>query len=133
MSFRSHHERKTRTPYPIPEAGRADYIAFIRSFLGFDEEEVKFHQDSNYQFQVYDDPNQLFDAIQSLDTKERKRQALQEGKSESEYDYYNGHSRVVSGYTYEWKSSQASEMALRMWSSQKRTLPRSGTSVTGAD
>ena len=84
--------------------GGAEYIAFIKYFLGLSEEKTSYNQNSSYEFKVYDDPNQMFEDIKALDLENRKKKAIEDGKFEFSIDEYNGHCRVVAGYTYEWVS-----------------------------
>lgn len=85
--------------------GGAEYIEFIKSFLGINDEKTTFNMNNSYEFKVFDDPNEMFDKVKELDTEARKKQAVADGKFEFAIDEYNGHSRVVAGYTYEWISN----------------------------
>ena len=84
--------------------GGAEYIEFIKSFIGINNNHNTFDTSNTYEFKVFDDPNLMFDQIKMLDTKSRKEQAIADGKLEFDIDDYNGHARVVAGYCYEWKS-----------------------------
>lgn len=84
--------------------GGAEYIEFIKSFLELNNNNSKFNTNNSYEFKVFDDPNKMFDKIKELDTESRKKQALADGKFDFDIDGYNGHSRVVAGYCYEWVS-----------------------------
>lgn len=84
--------------------GGAEYIEFIKSFLTINNTDLLYNLDNSYNFKVFDDPNDMFDEIKKLDTESRKKQALKSGKFEFDIDNFNGHSRVVAGYTYEWVS-----------------------------
>ncbi len=84
--------------------GGAEYIEFIKSFLGISNKVAKFNTNNSYAFKVFDNPNEMFNKIKELDTESRKKQALADGKFEFDIDKYNGHSRVVAGYCYEWVS-----------------------------
>lgn len=84
--------------------GGAEYIEFIKSFLELNNSNIKFNTNNSYEFKVFDDPNEMFDKIKELDTESRKKQALADGKFDFDIDGYNGHSRVVAGYCYEWVS-----------------------------
>lgn len=84
--------------------GGAEYIDFIKSFLGISASINKYDINNSYQFKVYDDPNDMFNKIKELDTASRKAQAEKDGKLPFDLSEYNGHSRVVAGYCYEWVS-----------------------------
>ena len=84
--------------------GGAQYIEFIKSFLELNSKQEKFDETNSYQFKVFDDPNEMFDTIKQLDTESREKQAVKDGKFPFDIDEYNGHSRVVAGYCYEWVS-----------------------------
>lgn len=84
--------------------GGAEYIEFIKSFIGIKNDNKTFNTDNTYEFKVFDDPNEMFDKIKELDTASRKQQAIDDGKFEFDIYNYNGHARVVAGYCYEWKS-----------------------------
>lgn len=84
--------------------GGAEYIEFIKSFLGISNNDVKYDTDNSYEFKVFDDPNEMFNKVKELDTESRKRQALADGKFDFDIYDYNGHCRVVAGYCYEWPS-----------------------------
>lgn len=84
--------------------GGAEYIEFIKSFLGIKNEEVKYDTHNNsYEFKVYDDPNEMFERIKKLDTESREKQAAENG--DLSFAKYNGRCRTVAGYCYEWVSS----------------------------
>lgn len=84
--------------------GGAEYIQFIKSFLGLIDEDVKFNKDNSYEFEIFDDPNEMFNKIKELDTESRRRQAVNDGKFPFAIHDYNGNCRVVAGYCYEWVS-----------------------------
>ena len=84
--------------------GGEEYISCIKYFLGLSNNRVEFNSNNTYEFEVLDDPNDLFNKIKQLDNESRKKQAISDGKFEFDIDNYNGHSRVVAGYCYEWKS-----------------------------
>ena len=85
--------------------GGAEYIEFVKSFLGIKSEKQTFSSDNAYEFRVFDDPNEMFDKIKELDTESRKKQAVADGKFEFDIDDYNGHCRLVAGYCYDWVSN----------------------------
>lgn len=87
--------------------GGADYIEFIKSFLTIKNTNTTYDSNNSYEFKVYDDPNEMFNKIKELDTLSRKKQAVDDLKLPVDIDEYNGHSRVVAGYTYEWVSDPA--------------------------
>lgn len=84
--------------------GGSDYTQFIKSFLGINKEDEKYILNNSYDFEVFDDPNEMFNKIKELDTQARKQQALEDGKFDFDIDSYNGHCRLVAGYCYEWVS-----------------------------
>ena len=84
--------------------GGAEYIEFVKSFLGIRKDAVYFNTDNTYEFKVFDDPNVMFDKIKELDTKSREEQAKADGMIVPDILDYNGNSRVVAGYCYEWVS-----------------------------
>lgn len=86
--------------------GGYNYIQTIKYFLGLSNEETKFEKNNSYDFQVFDDPNDMFKAIKEKDKQSQRKQAHKEGKIIPET--FNGHSRIVAGYTYEWVSNHAS-------------------------
>lgn len=84
--------------------GGAEYIEFIKSFLGIKNEDVEYDTHNNsYEFKVYDDPNEMFERIKKLDTESREKQAAENG--DLSFAKYNGRCRTVAGYCYEWVSS----------------------------
>lgn len=85
--------------------GGAEYIEFIKSFLNINKEDIKYNKNKGYDFDVYDNPNELFDKIKQLDTESRIKQALDSGELGYDLSKYNGHCRVVAGYTYKWVSN----------------------------
>lgn len=85
--------------------GGAEYIAFIKSFLGISKESVKYDRSNSYDFKVFDDPNEMFNRIKDLDAENRKKQAIEDGRLPLEIDDINGHCRIVAGYCYEWQSN----------------------------
>jgi uncharacterized protein len=85
--------------------GGAEYIEFVKSFLQINKEEIKFNTSNSYDLQIFDNANDMFNKIKELDTESRKKQAEEAGKLEFDLDSYNGHCRVVAGYTYEWISN----------------------------
>lgn len=87
--------------------GGAEYIEFIKSFIGINNANNTFNTSNTYEFKVFDDPNKMFEEIKELDTESRKRQAINDGKFDFDIYDYNGHARVVAGYCYEWKSNPA--------------------------
>lgn len=84
--------------------GGAEYIEFVKSFLGIKKEKVCFDTKNTYEFKVFDDPKEMFNKIKELDTESRKKQAAEDGALIPDISEYNGHSRVVAGYCYEWVS-----------------------------
>ena len=84
--------------------GGSNYIKFIKSFLELSGNKTKYDTSNSYRFEIFDDPNKMFNKIKELDTDSRKKQAIADGKFEFDIDNYNGHSRVVAGYCYEWVS-----------------------------
>lgn len=74
--------------------GGYNYIQTIKTFLGLSEERVLFEKTNSYDFKVYDDPNEMFEAIRTKDEELREKLSVDNGKC-----------RVVAGYTYEWKSN----------------------------
>lgn len=85
--------------------GGAEYIEFIKSFLNLSVKDVSYNVKNLYDFKVFNNANDMFNEIKRLDTESRKKQAQKDGKLEFDYENYNGHSRVVAGYTYEWVSN----------------------------
>jgi uncharacterized protein len=85
--------------------GGAEYIEFVKSFLQINKEEIKFNTSNSYDLQIFDNANDMFNIVKELDTESRKKQAEEAGKLEFDLDSYNGHCRVVAGYTYEWISN----------------------------
>lgn len=85
--------------------GGYNYIQTIKYFLGLSNEESKFESNNSYDFKVFDDPNDMFNAIKEKDLESQKEQ---DDKNDSSLitatETYNGHCRVVAGYTYEWVS-----------------------------
>ncbi len=85
--------------------GGYNYIQMIKYFIGLSNEKVYFEANNSYDFQVFDDPNDLFDAIKKKDEKSQKEQAEKSGNIFAILKDFNGRARVVAGYTYEWISS----------------------------
>jgi len=84
--------------------GGANYIAFIKYFLGITDDPVNYTKTNSYDFLVFDDPNEMFNEIKRLDNERRKEKALKKGRFEFDVDDIFGGCRVVAGYTYEWVS-----------------------------
>lgn len=84
--------------------GGADYIAFIKGFLGLDPIVSGYDPKGGYDFRIYDDPNAMFDEIKRLDEEARMRKASSDGSLVPDLSQYNGHCRVVAGYCYKWVS-----------------------------
>jgi DUF2075 family protein len=68
-------------------AGGAQYIEFIRQFLGYESTTLK-HEIAKYDFRVFEDPNEM-------------REALRQKEKEL------GKTRMIAGYTYEWTGNQS--------------------------
>lgn len=81
-------------------AGGAEYISFIRSFLGYDEEKIKYTPDK-YEFKVCDTAEEVREWVKKHDMEIRKQKSE---KSGDDIDNISGHCRMVAGYCYEWKS-----------------------------
>lgn len=71
--------------------GGEEYISFIKSFLGYNSETIKYKKDNNYDFQVFDKAADMMNAIKEKD-------------NELKSDNQSGKCRVVAGYTYNWIS-----------------------------
>lgn len=65
--------------------GGDEYISFINSFLGYDETLKKKYSSKNYDFRIFDNPTDMWEAIK-----------------EKQKEYKNA--RLLSGYTHEWIS-----------------------------
>ena len=87
--------------------GGSEYIAMIRYFLELSNDKIKFNKNHSYDFRVFDDPNEMFDAIKEKDEEGQYKKALQANGLIPNPSKYNGGCRVVAGYTYEWKSDHA--------------------------
>lgn len=84
--------------------GGSNYIQTIRRFLGLSQEEVRFSPNNSYDFVVFDDPNDMFDSIKKKDEESQNKQASEANAIAPDPQQFNGHCRVVAGYTYEWVS-----------------------------
>ena len=87
--------------------GGAEYISFIKSFLGYNNDALNYNPSGSYEFKVFDNANDMFNAIKKLDEMSRIEQAKKDGKLPIATFDYNGHCRVVAGYTYEWVSNHS--------------------------
>ncbi len=87
--------------------GGYNYISTIKYFLGLQEEKSIFKKDNSYDFRVFDDPNKMFELIKQLDTSYQNEKSKINGDLIFEKGKYNGHSRVVAGYCYEWVSNHS--------------------------
>lgn len=87
--------------------GGYNYIQTIKSFLGLSDEKVCFESNNSYDFQVFDDPNDMFNAIKEKDLESQIEQTTKENSLIPQPEKFNGHCRVVAGYTYEWVSDHA--------------------------
>lgn len=85
--------------------GGADYIAFIKYFLGISDEPIKYSENNSYEFEILDDPNKMFNIIKSLDEERRREKAIKKGRLDFDVSDIFGGCRVVSGYTHEWVSN----------------------------
>lgn len=65
--------------------GGHSYIAFINSFLGYDDKKPKYKANNSYDFQVFDSPTKMWEALQA---------------KQAEYPL----SRLLAGYTHDWVS-----------------------------
>lgn len=84
--------------------GGYNYMQTIKSFLGLSDEKVCFESNNSYDFQVFDDPNDMFNAIKEKDLESQIEQNTKENSLIPQPEKFNGHCRVVAGYTYEWVS-----------------------------
>lgn len=73
--------------------GGEDYISFIKSFLGYNDEHRKYRIDSHYEFKVFDSAAEMMNAIKEKD------ELFKDGDK-------SGKCRLVAGYTYEWNSKE---------------------------
>ena len=87
--------------------GGYNYIQTIKYFLGLSDEKTEFETNNSYDFQIFDDPNEMFNAIKSKDEAFQNEQALKENVLFPQPEKFNGRCRVVAGYTYEWVSDHA--------------------------
>ena len=71
--------------------GGEDYISFIKSFLGYNNDITSYHPDK-YEFKVFDSASEMQKAIIEKDDSFKKDQSV------------SGKCRMVAGYTYEWIS-----------------------------
>lgn len=76
-------------------------MTFIKSFLGYNNDEPEYIQNQNYEFRVFDSATDMHQAIRKKDMIERQNKSQKSGKS---IDVISGCCRVVAGYCYEWKS-----------------------------
>ncbi|MBQ6675979.1 MAG: DUF2075 domain-containing protein [Ruminococcus sp.] len=81
-------------------AGGAEYISFIRSFLGYDKEKCTYRP-NKYEFKVCDTAEEVREWVKNHDKDIRKQRAEKTGKS---IDNISGYCRMVAGYCYDWKS-----------------------------
>ena len=82
-------------------AGGEKYMSFIKSFLGYNDDEPEYKSDLNYEFKVFDSAAEMHRAIRERDMAERQKKSQESSKSISTI---SGCCRVVAGYCYEWKS-----------------------------
>lgn len=81
-------------------AGGAEYIAFIRFFLGYNDERIVYTP-QKYEFKVCDTAEEMREWVRNHDTEIRKRKADESGES---IDNISGNCRMVAGYCYKWDS-----------------------------
>lgn len=87
--------------------GGYNYIQTIKWFLRLSETPITFEVNNSYDFKVFDDPNLMFDAIKSKDAEAQDVKLSFNSDMVLTIDEYNGRSRLVAGYTYEWVSDHA--------------------------
>ncbi|NLB48960.1 MAG: DUF2075 domain-containing protein [Erysipelotrichia bacterium] len=87
--------------------GGYNYIQTIKYFLGLSDNKTIFAANNSYDFQVFDDPNDMFEAIKTKDVESQEEQAARECTIVPQPEKFNGRCRVVAGYTYEWASNRA--------------------------
>ncbi len=79
--------------------GGEKYMSFIRSFLGYDNLNLKYKKDNVYDFKVFDSISEMHDEIRNKDYEERINNANVLNKDVGKV---SGYCRVVAGYCYEW-------------------------------
>lgn len=82
-------ELELKTQFRV--TGGEQYISFIKSFLGYDQDISSYHPDK-YDFQVFDTASEMHKAI------------IEKDNEYNNYHTVSGKCRVVAGYTYEWVS-----------------------------
>lgn len=87
--------------------GGAEYINFVKYFLDINKVKAKYDSNKSYDFKVFDDPNDMFDAIKEKDIYYQKEQAIKDNNPSKKIEDYNGKCRLVAGYTYEWISNHS--------------------------
>jgi hypothetical protein len=87
--------------------GGAEYIAFIKYFLGLSDEKITLGPNKSYDFRIFDDPNLMYNKIRKRDNESKENQGLANGQLTFDLTRINGHARMVAGYCYEWVSDAA--------------------------
>ena len=82
-------ELELKTQFRV--TGGEQYISFIKSFLGYNDEITSYRPDK-YDFKVYDSAAEMHQAVIEKDNLYNQNHSV------------SGKCRVVAGYTYEWKS-----------------------------
>ena len=82
-------ELELKTQFRV--TGGEQYISFIKSFLGYDQDISSYHPDK-YDFKVFDTASEMHKAIIEKDNEYNNNHTV------------SGKCRVVAGYTYEWVS-----------------------------
>jgi len=84
--------------------GGEEYIAFVKSILGYDGycDKYKINK-KRYDFRIFDSAKDMFDEIKRRDAEEISRQLIINHKLVND-NTISGKSRMLSGYTKEWVS-----------------------------
>lgn len=75
------------------------YMSFIKSFLGYNDMNLHYVGNQNYDFRVFDSVLEMHELIKEKDMQERIQKSTETGKP---VDKLSGCCRLVAGYCYEW-------------------------------
>lgn len=94
-------ELELRTQFRV--LGGDNYIAFIKSFLGYNHDVTHYCPSTNYDFRVFDRASDMMELIREKDQECRREMYAKYLQSQLP-DNISGRCRVVAGYTYNWIS-----------------------------
>ena len=84
--------------------GGSEYLAFVRNFLGFENDRTAFEL-HHYDFRVVDTASELMNLIKEKDLLFQEQYCEEKGKLVNDHSI-SGRCRIVAGYTHNWVSKK---------------------------